>query len=705
MNRPPGDGPRDPEQETGTASDPVAPRGPGTVHDAVTPPGGLLDTLAIAEIVLDGAGRVLLWGPGAERLFGHRADAVTGRSVVDLLGPGRPRRLTADWLRRPGGPDWSGGLPVRFADGLLRRAEFRAQWTAGPHGEPRALVIAAGTGTVRRLETDLALSAGIVDQSPLSIALLDAKLRWIRANPAMEELTGLPADRLTGRRFGETWRGADLTGVEAALRRVLATGEPLLGQHTTARTLADPGHEHIWSVSYYRVAVPGGRTYGVAAAALDVTEREQAVAEVSAARERLAVIADAGARIGTTLDLATTARELAAVTVPRLADLAAVDILDAVLDNEAGTPSLRDGPALVRTLAAVARAAAREGRAAHPLSDGAGHAAPDVVTDVAREARPRLLTRLGSEQLPGIARDEDAAAALARAGVHSALVVPLIARGDVLGTLTLSRTRERRPFDTEDLALAGELAARAAISVDNARLYGRQRDIALILQRSLRPQLPEGRDLDVALRYLPAVSEAGGDWADVLRLSDGRFGLVVGDVMGKGVHAAAIMGQLRSTIRALARLDLPPAELLGHLDEVVRSLGTTIATCVYAVCDPAAGRCTIASAGHLPPVLVQPDGTADLLRLPNAVPLGVGGVPFTEDRRPLPDGATIALFTDGLVEERDAPIDEGLEALRALLEGPPAPLEETCDRVLAGRRRATPADDVALLLARNHTPY
>ncbi|MFI7274716.1 SpoIIE family protein phosphatase [Streptomyces sp. NPDC049879] len=673
-------------------------------REAVTLPGSLLDTLTIAGIVLDEAGRVLLWGSGAERLFGHSAEAVTGRPVTQLLGPGRPRRLAEMWLRHPGGPDWSGSLPVRFADGLLRRAEFRAQWTAGMGGDPRALVIAADTGTVRRLETDLALSAAIVDQSPLAIGLFDAKLHWVRANAALQEMVGVPADRLIGHGFGEVLRETDLSVIEEALRHVLETGEPLLGQSVTARPPADPAHEHVWSVSYYRVAVPRGRTCGVVGLAIDITERRNAVAGLAAARSRLALIAEAGAAIGTTLDLATTARELADATVTRLADLATVDILEAVLDEAPGASVAREGPARFRTLAATACDGSQGACAAYPVGKAGSYDASPIVTGVVRTGKGRLLPRLGPDQLQGIARDDEAAAILRDTGVHSALVVPLTARGDVLGTLTLCRTRNRSPFDTDDLALATELAARAAISVDNARLYSRERNTALILQRSMRPQLPEGDDIDVALRYLPAISEAGGDWCDVLRLPGGRIGLVVGDVMGKGVHAAAIMGQLRSTIRALARLDLTPDALLGHLEDTVESLGDTTATCVYAILDPVAGHCDIASAGHLPPVLVQPDGTAELLDLPNAVPLGVGGVPFTSHRRDLRDGATIALFTDGLVEERDAPIDAGLNAMRDLLQDVSGSLEETCDRVLHGLRPTTPTDDVALLLARNHRP-
>jgi hypothetical protein len=320
-----------------------------------------------------------------------------------------------------------------------------------------------------------------------------------------------------------------------------------------------------------------------------------------------------------------------------------------------------------------------------------------------REGAPILQPRVDGPLLLEIARDERAAAALEEEGVHSYLAAPLIARGSVLGLLNLYRTVNTRPFDSRDLRLVCELVGRAAISVDNARLYGRERDTALTLQHSLLPQeppdLPAG--LEIAVRYQPAGAgtEVGGDWYDVLPLSDGKVGLMVGDVMGSGVRAAAIMGQLRTTTRALARLDLPPAELLSHLDEITTTLSESFATCVYAVCDPKRGTCAFSSAGHLPPLIVQPDREVTLVAPPTAAPLGVGGVPFGELELKLPEGAMLALYTDGLVETRHDSIDVGVQALCQALKGPPRPLEETCDMVLDTLSRCS-GDDVALLLAR-----
>ncbi|WP_143677398.1 PP2C family protein-serine/threonine phosphatase, partial [Streptomyces scabiei] len=338
------------------------------------------------------------------------------------------------------------------------------------------------------------------------------------------------------------------------------------------------------------------------------------------------------------------------------------------------------------------------------VGDLATHRASRIITQCVRSARPVLVERVDERSMRRIARDAHAARALLKAGVHSYMALPLVARGSVLGTLSLYRTVNDRPFDDQDCLLASELAARAAICIDNARLYGRERATALTLQRSLLPVTPVQREgLDIAARYRPALSDVGGDWYDVLPLGPGRTGLVVGDVMGKGVQAAAIMGQLSSATRALARLDLQPAELLRHLDDIAGSLGDSIATCVYAVCDLERGTCTLSSAGHLPPVLATADGTARLVDVPGGVPLGVGGVDFGTVELKLAPGSLLALYTDGLVENRTEPIDTGLTTLTRFLRSPGSTSLEQISDALLNALRPQPDDDVALLLVRVRT--
>ncbi|MEU9790074.1 SpoIIE family protein phosphatase [Streptomyces sparsogenes] len=670
--------------------------------------GGLLDLLRVAAVVLDSDGRIALWSPEAERLIGYSATEALGRNAVRLLVDRENRQRAVELFERVrAGLTWAGVVPVRHKDGAALRVEFRTMGLRDSRGDAYALGLAADERTVRQLETDLAVSGFLVEQSPVGLAVFDTDLRWILANPALRKMNGLDQEELRGRRLREVLPELDARAIEAAMLHVLETGQPLLDHQTVGRTPADPEQEHAWSESYYRLADPSGRVLGIAVSVIDVSRRHRAASEVAEARERLALIAEAGVRIGTTLDLRQTAQELADVAVPRLADLAAVDVLDAVVRREPVARVRPDGSARFRALAVAAGYPTDAVHAADPVGEIARYDPSRMITQCVRDARPIFIPRVSNEDLRRIARDEAAGAVLRKEGVHSYLAAPLIARGSVLGTLSLHRTVNDRPFDEQDLTLACELATRAALCIDNARLYARERDAALTLQRSLLSHQPRDLEgLEVASRYLPAVSAAGGDWFDVLPLKDGKVALVVGDVMGKGIHAAAIMGQLRTATRAFAQLDLAPAELLRHLDDITTALGESIATCLYAVCDPRSGECLLSTAGHLPPVLVRPGARPELLDVPSGAPLGVGGVPFAAAECELSPGSLLALFTDGLVEKRHQSIDVGLRTLLELLEHQQGPLERTCDQVLAALHGA-PDDDVALLLARlrEHRPH
>ncbi|GAB2922184.1 SpoIIE family protein phosphatase [Streptomyces heilongjiangensis] len=683
-----------PERETRAGS--------GRQDGVTAAPGGLLDVLRVAALVLGSDGRIALWSPEAESLFGFSAAEALGQDAGALLVAPENRARARDLFRGVRtGARWAGVFPVRHKDGSTRRVEFRTMQLRDADGDVLALGLGTDAETVRNVERDLALSHILVSQSPVGIAVFDTELRWLRVNPSLERLNGVPEEAVLGRRVGEVLPALDVHAIESRMRHVLRTGEPLLDQQTVGHTEADT-EEHAFSESYHRIEDPNGRVLGLAVSVLDVSERQRAAAQVARARERLAVIADAGVRIGTTLDLRRTARELADVAVPQLADLAAVDALAAVVNPGGSAAPRADGSLDFWALALKASHPTDAVEAADPVGRPALYSPSRMVTQCVREARPILRAHVDDTVIRRIARDDAAAETLRRAGVHSYLAVPLTARGEVLGTLSLCRTVNPCPFDDQDVTLAVELAARAAISIDNARLYGRERDIALTLQRSLLSQAPPHHGgMEVASRYRPAVSEVGGDWFDVLPLKDGKVGLVVGDVMGKGVHAAAIMGQLRTATRALARLDLPPAELLHHLDGLTASLGDsdTLATCLYVVCDPRNGRCALSRAGHLPPVLVDPDGKAELLDVAGGVPLGVGGVPFTVGEHELAEGALLALFTDGLVESHTMSVDVGLRNLLRVLDDARLPLEDTCDLLLAALNPEAD-DDVALLLAR-----
>ncbi|MCL7490865.1 MULTISPECIES: SpoIIE family protein phosphatase [Streptomyces] len=670
-------------------------------------PGGLMDVLGVAAVMLDADGRITLWSPQAEQLFGWSAEEALGRPAAQLLvGPEHFDLVLSLFSEvMAGGESWAGVFPVQHKDGSTRLVEFRNMRLLDERGESYALGIATDQAVLRRVERDLALSVRLVAQSPIGLAVLDTALRFVMVNPALERINELPADQHIGRDVGEALSFLDTGIIVSRMREVLDTGTPLLDQFTVGRTASDPHADRAWSVSYYRLEDAHGRVLGLATSVVDVTEQHRAATEAARARRRLAVIADASATVGTTLDVDQTAHELADVIVPELADLAAVDVLDAVLDGRRPTSLSRGGPARFRALAVATAYSTEAVRAADPTGQIASYEADRLITRCVTEARPVRIAHVGPDDLSHIAADPQGAALLGKAGLHSYLAVPLIARGEVLGALSLYRVRNQEPFDEDDAVLAVELAARAAVCIDNARSYQSERRTALTLQRHLmnhRP--PQPTAMEIAYRYQPAqaASEVGGDWFDAIPVAGDKTALVVGDVMGSGINAAATMGQLRTTTRALADLDLDPAEVLRHLDHIAVGLDPAFATCLYAVYDPHRTLCRIAVAGHLPPIVIRPDRPPELLDLPTGAPLGVGGVPFEQTTVPLRDGDLLVLYTDGLIETRDQPIDARLDILLELLAEPERDLEDLCDRLLGALRDEHDHDDVALLIARVH---
>ncbi|MFE4724213.1 PP2C family protein-serine/threonine phosphatase, partial [Streptomyces sp. NPDC056728] len=366
-------------------------------------------------------------------------------------------------------------------------------------------------------------------------------------------------------------------------------------------------------------------------------------------------------------------------------------------DRRPATPD--SGPALFRTLAVKAAYLAEATGAAGTPDQLVSYDADRLPTQCVRTGQPIMVTRVDEWDLARIARDAGAAAVLASVGIHSYLAMPLAAQSRPLGVLGLMRGRNQPPFNADDVTLAGELASRTAVSLDNARLYQSVRNTAVTLQRSLLPQPTPPESLEIATRYQPAgtSAEVGGDWFDVIPLAQDKTALVVGDVMGSGIDAAATMGRLRTATATLADLGLPPAEVLQRLDKITAGLDPYIATCIYAEYDPHSDRCQIAVAGHLPPALTPAGGLPELLDLPSGAPLGVGGVPFETATVPLRPGDQLVLYTDGLVETRRDAIDERLDLLLRVLDGHDLSLEETCDRLLETLCDPDDHDDVSVL--------
>ncbi|MFE4408024.1 SpoIIE family protein phosphatase [Streptomyces sp. NPDC093064] len=453
-----------------------------------------------------------------------------------------------------------------------------------------------------------------------------------------------------------------------------------------------------------RPTAPYGEYEGSVVTLRDTTELRALSGRAEVARERLKLLYDAGMKIGTTLDVSRTAQELADVAVPRFADVVTVELVEEVLRGQEPTGAISE----------VRRAAVRGRPGYQPLVELGRRLsfAPDSPQARCVESGRGVLEAELTEAGEWRAADPDRARRILERGIHSLIAVPLRARGTVLGVVDFWRCRREGAFDAEDVPFAEELAARAAVALDNARRYTREHTMAVTLQRSLLPRgLPEYSALEVAYRYLPAQAGVGGDWFDVIELSGARVALVVGDVVGHGLHAAATMGRLRTAVHNFSTLDLAPDELLGRLDDLVARLdrdgpagggeeGLAGATCLYAVYDPSSGTCSLARAGHPPPALVSPDGSVAFPDLPAGPPLGLGGLPFEATELRLPEGSQLVLYTDGLVEGRERDIGAGLELLRAALAHPDRPPEQTCQAVLDALPPDHASDDIALLVAR-----
>ncbi|MFJ9564594.1 SpoIIE family protein phosphatase [Streptomyces fuscichromogenes] len=545
------------------------------------------------------------------------------------------------------------------------------------------------------------------------VMIVDPHGRLLLANDEARRLLGLTAD-VDGRSV------TDL-GIAPAAEQLLASGRATtdevievggrllaVSQRPTDRPPGPPDPPGPSGLSGPPEA-PGPRGPGGWVATLrDTTELSALMGRIEVVQERLRLLYDAGLRIGTTLDVRHTAAELAEFAVPRFADYVTVDLADAVLRG--AEPDGANAAELRRvTLHGI--------RPGVPLYPPGALIHFDPFTPQGEGfGSGRMVLEADMAAFTGWqAQDPERARQLVAYGIHSMIAAPLRSRGAVLGVVTFWRSKEPTSFTGEDLSLAEELVARAAISIDNARRFTRERTMAVTLQRSLLPHaLPEQNAVDVAHRYLPAGAGpggVGGDWFDVIPLPGARVAIVVGDVVGHGLHAAATMGQLRTAVHNFSTLDLPPDELLWHLDELVTRIdqdrdgngGTptlTGATCLYAIYDPVSRLCTMARAGHLEPIIVPPDGHAHLPGVPAGPPLGLGGMPYERSEVALPEGSGIVLFTDGLIEDRREDIDEGIERLRRALAVPGRMPEQMCRAAIDAMVPGAPRDDVALIVAR-----
>ncbi|MFI7413161.1 SpoIIE family protein phosphatase [Streptomyces sp. NPDC049627] len=688
---------------------------PGVLEALQTPdPSKILQPLTEAARRAAGVDFIVVMDTKGIR-YTHPLPDRIGKRFVGEIGPSLAGKVYVESVNGPLGREVQSTVPIKDNDGkvvALVSAGLKVKNVESQVDRQLPIILGAGAGA-------LALSTGVTAlvgrrlrrqthrMGPEEMTLMyehhDTVLHSVRegvlivasdgrlilANDEARRLLELPPD-VEGRLV------SDLPGLDPETKALLASG----------REATDEVHlagERLLAVNQRPTDRRGGPK-GTVVTLRDSTELQTVTGRAEVARERLRLLYDAGLRIGTSLDVLRTADELARVPIPRFADFVTVDLADAVLRGEEPGPTATD----------MRRAAMSGIRDDHPLSElgrlfdylpatpqarGYGSGRSQLVSDVPAATDWRV-------------QDPERAQAIIDYGIHSLITAPIRARGVVLGMASFWRAREHEPFDEEDLSLAEELVARAAISIDNARRYTREHTLAVTLQRSLLPQaMPEQSALDIAYRYLPAQSGVGGDWFDVIPLPGSRVALAVGDVVGHGLHAAATMGRLRTAVHNFSALDLPPDELLSHLDDLVGRIdqneaaesaaGVVGATCLYGIYDPVTRRYVVARAGHLAPALVQPDGTVTFPDVPAGPPLGLGGMPFKTAELCLAEGTQLVLYTDGLIEDRRRDLDVGLGLLRDALTGHPGrPPEQTCQDVLEGLLPERPKDDVALLVAR-----
>lgn len=548
------------------------------------------------------------------------------------------------------------------------------------------------------------LLEAVCEQSPTGLLVFDEDLRYVFVNAQMAAMANTPAEELLGRSVRDAF--PEYEQLTTRVERVLATGEPLVSFDVSGTVPGEDGREHVWSLSAYRLVNEGGKVLGVALTSNEVTAARTLELERAALADRLELLAASGELLSGGLDEEAAVEGVLSLVVPAVAEWACLHLLDesgairlaASRHENAGQQQL-----LERVLAGF------EIDTEQPF--GAGK--------VIATGRAEDLRRMTQEALSTLAADADTLGHFQALPASNGIVVPLAARGATFGALSLSLRADPEPRHTvvvgeaEALVARGELvsdiAARAALALDSARLYARQHEVAVTLQRSLLPQsLPSVPGWELAARYLPgaAGTEVGGDFYEAVIRLDGRLVFAIGDVMGRGIRAAAVMGQVRAALRGYALEGHSPATVLRRLNVMVTAMeDSSIVTCLVGTLDLSNGEVELACAGHLPPVRSSAVGACRVINLDTVgPPLGVLGAQYGPSRTRVPVGGALVLFTDGLVEAREQPVDDGIATLCSILgdvfsAAPSA--EEVCAAAVEkmGRGEAT-VDDVAILVIR-----
>ncbi|MEU4657306.1 SpoIIE family protein phosphatase [Streptomyces sp. NPDC023723] len=656
--------------------------------------------IPLAVAVVDRDGLVSHWSRGARRLFTLPKDAAIGRPALDLLPVSGALPETDDPFPLGSydslGPDLeSAALGGRLSYPSCGRARLTVPeqgridilWWAYPlvgPGPERLLVLAADAGALRRADGGAATAAE-------------------RIAPGFALHTDFPGADELARRLPEILPSMSVGEGARIVAQILELGYPVLEFSQDHRVPVTPD----WGVSRRAVRQRTARppSPGQPPPAGEPPDDTQDL-EYAAVRERLEFLNDVSGRIGTSLDLAETIVEVSRAVVPRFTDVAGTYLREQVVAGEGFPDGVPDTTTMWHRVALEHTDEPGRWDDVVPVGEAMPFPAHTPFFQCMTSGEPVLVPRITEEMGHAIASQFEKRDIRPLITGRSMLVVPLKARQVVLGFMILLRHPDRTVFNDMDRVTGAELAARAGLVLDNARMYTHQENVAETLQDSMLPHIPARMSgCDIATRYLPGtlLGRVGGDWFDAVKLPGARTALVVGDVMGHGLNSAAMMGQLRTAVQTMAGLDLPPAQLLRGLDDLAQRLGDTyLATCLYAVYDPIAGELHLANAGHIPPVLVRAaDGRSELIDLPTGAPIGVGGVAFEAVRVPVASGDRLVMCTDGLVEVRGEDIGVGLATLCASAAHPAAAMDDACDTITrALASRGGRKDDVALLMAR-----
>ncbi|MCX4904157.1 SpoIIE family protein phosphatase [Streptomyces sp. NBC_00878] len=683
----------------------------GTAHGRAVANGVAAGRIPLAVVLVDRDGLVSHWSRGARRLFGAAKEDAVGRPAVDLLpvsGALPDDDETAPYGAYSAydglGPDLESSLDGRLSYPAAGRARLSASdsdrdhdridvlWWAYPlvgPGPERLLVLAADAGGLHHEDTGVGVGVGVERIAPGFALHTDF--------PGAEELARRLPEILPSMSVGE---GARIVA------QVLELGYPVLEFSQNDRVPVTPD----WGVP--RRAERKARQERAAAAAASGAPLPQAAddegedLEYAAVRERLEFLNEVSGRIGTSLDLSRTIVEVSRAVVPRFTDVAGTYLREQVVAGEGFPEGVPDTTTMWHRVAVEHTDEPGRWDDVVPVGEAMPFPAHTPFFQCMTTGDPVLVPRISEQMGHMIAAQFEKRDIRPLITGRSMLVVPLKARNVVLGFMILLRHPERVEFNDMDRVTGAELAARAGLVLDNARMYTYQESVAETLQDSMLPHIaPRMAGCDIATRYLPGtlLGRVGGDWFDSVKLPGSRTALVVGDVMGHGLNSAAMMGQMRTAVQTMAALDLPPAQLLRNLDDLAQRLGEHyLATCLYAVYDPIASELQIANAGHIPPVLVRAeDGRSDLLDLPTGAPIGVGGVPFESVAVRVAPGDRLVMCTDGLVEVRGEDIGVGLATLCESAAHPAASMDDACDTIIrALNTRGGRKDDVALLMAR-----